>query len=62
MKKIISSKLISLLEILNKLAITKEYILLDEKNSIPVQSDYNRERISKVYAYIVDNGNKPVEL
>ncbi len=55
-------RLISFLEILNKLAGTKEYSLLDEKNSISEQSDYNRERINKVYAYIVDNFQDTISL
>ncbi len=56
------NKLLILLETLNKLATTKEYSLLDEKNSISEQSDYNRERINKVYAYIVDNFQDTVSL
>ena len=49
------NKLLIFLETLNKLAGTKEYSLLNEKESIYEQSDYTRERINKVYAYIVDN-------
>ncbi|HXR84960.1 MAG TPA: AraC family transcriptional regulator [Hanamia sp.] len=48
-------KVISLLEILNKLSVTKEYVLLNKKNSVGIQSDDNRERINKVFAYIVEN-------
>lgn len=55
-------KLITLLEILNKLAASKEYILLDEKNTVSEQSAYNRERISKVFAYIVDNFRDTISL
>jgi transcriptional regulator GlxA family with amidase domain len=35
---------------------------LAENNFIPAQSDYNRERINKVYAYIVDNFQEGVSL
>jgi len=48
-------KIITLLEILNKLGTSKEYIFLDKKNTISEQSAYNLERINKVFAYIVDN-------
>jgi AraC-like DNA-binding protein len=48
-------KMISLLDILNKLSVTKEYFLLNKKNSVDVQSHDNRERINKVFAYIVEN-------
>jgi AraC-like DNA-binding protein len=55
-------KLMILLEILNLLSSSKEYTLLAENNFIPAQSDYNRERINKVYAYIVDNFQEGVSL
>lgn len=48
-------KLILLLEILNKLATSREYVLLNKKESLTLQLDDNRERISKVFAYIVEN-------
>jgi AraC-like DNA-binding protein len=48
-------KVISLLDILNQLSVTKEYLLLNKKNSVDVQSHDNRERINKVFAYIVEN-------
>ena len=48
-------KLILFLEILNKLSLCHEYILLNKKDSVAPQSDDNRERINKVFAYIVEN-------
>jgi AraC-like DNA-binding protein len=47
--------LILFLEVLNKLSLCREYILLNKKNSVSLQSDDNRERINKVLAYIVEN-------
>ena len=55
-------RLLILLETLHKLAGTKEYSLLDEKNSISWHSDHNRERINKVYAYIVENFQNAISL
>jgi AraC-like DNA-binding protein len=48
-------KLILFLEILNILSLCREYILLNKKKSVVLQSDDNRERINKVFAYIVEN-------
>jgi AraC-like DNA-binding protein len=48
-------KLMLFLDTLNKLAASKEYFLLNKKDSITLQSDDNRERINKVFAYIVEN-------
>jgi AraC-like DNA-binding protein len=55
-------KIINLLEILNKLAVSKDYILLDKQNTVTEQSAYNRERINKVFAYIVDNFHDTISL
>jgi len=55
-------KLITMLEILNRLSVSKEYVLLNKKNSISVQTDNNRERINKVFAYIVENFHDEVFL
>jgi AraC-like DNA-binding protein len=55
-------KLMMLLEILNRLSSSKDYVLLSENNFIPQQSDYNLERINKVYAYIVDNFQDEISL
>lgn len=48
-------KLLLLLEILNRLAGSKDYILLNENISVAMETDDNRERINKVFAYIVEN-------
>jgi len=55
-------KLMMLLEILNLLSSSRDYSLLTENNFTPIQSDYNRERINKVYAYIVDNFQEEISL
>lgn len=55
-------KVIILLEILNKLSISKENILLNKKNNSSIQSDNNRERINKVLAYIVDHFRDEISL
>ena len=48
-------RVISLLATLNKLSVSKEYVLLNKKNSIEDHSDDKRERINKVFAFIVEN-------
>jgi len=48
-------KFIYLLEILNTLAASKEFIQLNKKNAILSQSDINQERSNKVFAYIVEH-------
>lgn len=55
-------KLMILLNILNKLSLTKEFNLLNKNNITAEQSDDNRERISKVFAYIVDHFRNEVSL
>jgi len=55
-------KLISMLEVLDKLAGSREYILLNKKDSVRLQSDDNRERINKVFAYIVENFREDILL
>lgn len=55
-------KIMTLLEILNKLSITREFILLNKKNTVPMQSDNNRERINKVFAYLVDHFRDEISL
>lgn len=51
------------LDILNKLALTKEFNVLNKKTVTTAdQSDDNRERISKVFAYIVDHFHNNVSL
>jgi AraC-like DNA-binding protein len=48
-------KLMLMLDVLNKLAASREHVLLNKKGSVTLQSDDNRERINKVFAYIVEN-------
>jgi AraC-like DNA-binding protein len=55
-------KLMLLLEILNRLSVSREYALLNKNNSVSVQTDDNRERINKVFAYIVENFHDDVFL
>ena len=55
-------KLIMMLEILNRLSVSKDYVLLNKKNSVLVHSDDNRVRINKVFAYIVENFHDEVFL
>ena len=55
-------KLMILMEILNRLSRSKDYKLLNENNIIPAQSDYNRERINKVHAYIFENFQDEISL
>ena len=55
-------KLMMMLEILNQLSVSKEYVLLNKKNSVSVQIDDNHMRINKVYAYIVENFHDEVFL
>jgi AraC-like DNA-binding protein len=55
-------KLIVLLEILNELSVSKEYILLNKECSVCAQTENNRARINKVQAYIVDNFHNEISL
>lgn len=55
-------KVMTLLEILNKLSVTREYTLLNKKNTVPIHSDNNRERINKVFAYLVDHFRDEISL
>lgn len=61
-EKDIFRKLIILLVILNKLSTSREYILLNKNNSVSEESGNNRERINKVFAYIVDNFHNEISL
>ncbi|MGZ3813309.1 MAG: AraC family transcriptional regulator [Mucilaginibacter sp.] len=54
--------LISLLEILQRLAISNEYILLDQQRSVAEQSRAEQERINPVFAYLVENFRGQVSL
>lgn len=54
--------LIGLLEILQRMALSNEYILLDQQRSVAEQSRAEQERINPVFAYLVDNFRKQVSL
>ena len=54
--------LISLLQILQYLALSTEYKLLDQNNTIIQQPSSDQERINRVFAYIVDNFQKDITL
>lgn len=60
--KNIFNQLLHLLEILNTLAQTKEYILLNKKSQTSSLSEINRERGNKVFGYIVENFREKVSL
>ena len=54
--------LISLLEILQRLALSNEYTLLDQQRSVAQQSRAEQERINPVFAYLVENFRGDVSL
>ena len=54
--------LLSLLEILQRLAASTEYTLLDQQRSIAEQSRAEQERINPIFAYLVENFRGQVSL
>jgi AraC-like DNA-binding protein len=48
-------RLIGLLQILQQLATSKEYVLLDQQSNFAEQSHLDQERINAVLAYLVEN-------
>jgi len=54
--------LIGLLEILQRLAISNEFVLLDPQRSVAEQSRAEQERINPVFAYLVENFRGQVSL
>ncbi|HTE00840.1 MAG TPA: AraC family transcriptional regulator [Mucilaginibacter sp.] len=54
--------LIGLLEILQRLSVSNEYILLDQQRSVAEQSRAEQERINPVFAYLVENFRGQVSL
>lgn len=54
--------LMGLLEILQRLALSNEYTLLDQQRSVAEQSRAEQERINPVFAYLVENFRKQVSL
>ena len=55
-------KLMIILEILNSLSVSKEYVLLNKQNAASLQTDVNQQRINKVFAYIVENFHDEISL
>ncbi|MGN6640736.1 MAG: AraC family transcriptional regulator [Mucilaginibacter sp.] len=54
--------LMGLLEILQRLALSNEYTLLDQQRSVAEQSRAEQERINPVFAYLVENFRTQVSL
>ncbi|BAU53480.1 AraC family transcriptional regulator [Mucilaginibacter gotjawali] len=54
--------LMGLLEILQKLALSNDYILLDQNRSVAERTPAEQERINPVYAYLVENFRSQVSL
>jgi len=54
--------LIELLEILQRLAVSTEYKLLDQQRSVAEQSRAEQERINPVFAYLVENFRGDISL
>lgn len=55
-------RLIRLLEILQQLAVSKEYVLLDQHRLIAELSPANQARINPIFAYLVENFRREVSL
>lgn len=55
-------KLMRLLEILQQLAVSKEYVLLDQQRLIAELSPAKQARINPIFAYLVDNFRRTVSL
>jgi AraC-like DNA-binding protein len=54
--------LIVLLEMLQRLAVSNEYALLDQQRSVAEQSRAEQERINPVFAYLVENFRGEISL
>jgi AraC-like DNA-binding protein len=54
--------LIGLLEVLQKLASTNDFVLLDQNMMVAERSVAEQERINPVFAYLVENFRQPVSL
>jgi len=54
--------MLDLLKILQRLAVSNEYTLLDQNRSIAERSVAEQERINPVYAYLVENFRQQVSL
>lgn len=55
-------KLVRLLEILQQLALSKEYVLLDRQRLTAALSPANQARINPIFAYLVENFRKEISL
>lgn len=55
-------QLVRLLEILQQLAVSKEYVLLDQQRLIAELSPANQARINPIFAYLVENFRRDVSL
>jgi AraC-like DNA-binding protein/quercetin dioxygenase-like cupin family protein len=55
-------QLIRLLEILQQLAVSKDYVLLDQHRLIAELSPANQTRINPIFAYLVENFRREVSL
>ncbi|MFT3948228.1 MAG: AraC family transcriptional regulator [Agriterribacter sp.] len=53
---------IGLMDILQSLAVSTDYILLDKQNTIAERSSLDQERINAVYTYLVENFREQVSL
>ncbi len=56
------SRMIELLEVLQRLAVSNNYVLLDRNRSIAERTVAEQERINPVYAYLVENFRQQVSL
>jgi AraC-like DNA-binding protein len=56
------NKLLKLLDILQRLAVTNDFILLDQNQSMATSSVSQQERINPVFAYLVENFRQSVSL
>jgi AraC-like DNA-binding protein len=54
--------MIGLLEVLNRLALAKDYNLLDQNRVIAERTIAEQQRINPVFAYLVENFRQPVSL
>ncbi len=55
-------KILGLIDLLNTIALSNEYTLLDVQNPLPKLDTSDLQRINKVYAYIIENYTQDVQL
>jgi len=56
------NKMTALLDILQQLALSNDYVLLDQSQSIATRSTAEQERINPIFAYLVENFREQVSL